>query len=509
MPTLPLFLEPRSGETWHSYLTRRAAQHHVTTAALAEHIGIRDRRHRWPPYYGVKIDPERAQDLALKLGLTEPQVQQMHLSWYDGRAVDFNGLQEDTGISAVSRTALASWVYLGGSRYCPSCLREDGAWQLIWRIPWITVCLEHECRLEWRCPGCGGIPGLYNATLHASAPSRSAALADGRKCDLPHPTSAAAACSADLSEVIAYPAQPDHRQVAANLNEIIDAGAGLFAGQPLPSLQVLRGWQAAIGIAIHLGVPRGIDWGKTHRWGAPPRDPAVLDALLGCARPLAQAPDTGEAVAVLRDWCTRVGIRHPHRDTFRRATRQSQALEPIIDQLLLSSGRASTRIHRMSVAQRDQLGFFPFAVADLPQVMWPCALPKSVQGSTRPDALLLRAVLSMMLARMLSGGTWADSALALGLPEQKAKQWARYASSTAFPNLHSSLLERLEPLSALLPSQPEPGGWAKRPALDGARYGLLCLRVAQRPACRREDPATNWCPCLGSEPVGGGQRRNQ
>lgn len=499
MPALPLFLEPHSDETWHSYLTRRAAQHHVTTAALAEHIGIRDRRHRWPPYYGVKIDPERARELASELGLTAPQIQQMHLSWYDGRALDFSGLQEGTGISAVSRTALASWVYLGGSRYCPSCLRADGAWQLTWRIPWITVCLEHNCRLEWKCPGCGGIPGLYNATLHASAPSRSSALADGRKCDLPHPTSAADACSTDLSEVVASPAQPDHRQVAANFNELIDTGTGPFAGQPFQSLQVLRGWQAAIGIAIHLGVPRGIDWGKTHRWGAPPRDPAVLDALLAYARPLTQAPDTGEGAAVLRDWCARAGIRHPHRDTFRRATRQSEALEPVIASLLLSSGRASTRVQRIGAAQRDQLGIFPFEVADVPQVMWPCALPESLRMSTKPDALLLRVVLSMMLARMLSGGTWADSAVALGLPEQKAKQWARYASSTAFPNLHSRLLERLEPLSALLPSQPKSGRWAKRPTLDGARYGLLCLRGAQRPACRREDLSADWCPCVGQE----------
>jgi hypothetical protein len=54
-------------------------------------------------------------------------------------------------------------VLIRSSRYCPQCLAGDGsamqdehggAWQLSWRLPFVSVCLQHNRVLESRCPYC-------------------------------------------------------------------------------------------------------------------------------------------------------------------------------------------------------------------------------------------------------------------------------------------------------------------------------------------------------------------
>ncbi|CAM3917006.1 TniQ family protein [Mycolicibacterium frederiksbergense] len=41
-------------------------------------------------------------------------------------------------------------------RFCPACLdHDDGRWSLRWRLPWVTVCIEHAALLYDTCPQCG------------------------------------------------------------------------------------------------------------------------------------------------------------------------------------------------------------------------------------------------------------------------------------------------------------------------------------------------------------------
>ena len=48
-------------------------------------------------------------------------------------------------------------LFLCALRFCPACLRADRIpyFRRRWRVAFYTVCLEHECYLEDRCPKCG------------------------------------------------------------------------------------------------------------------------------------------------------------------------------------------------------------------------------------------------------------------------------------------------------------------------------------------------------------------
>src|SRR5205085_8270032 len=43
------------------------------------------------------------------------------------------------------------------SRWCPSCLHENGGrWLAAWRLPWYLACPTHRTLLASGCPACGG-----------------------------------------------------------------------------------------------------------------------------------------------------------------------------------------------------------------------------------------------------------------------------------------------------------------------------------------------------------------
>ena len=501
--TLPLALEPIPDEAWHSYLTRRAAQHGCTVATLTEHIGLQ-RGGRWPAYHGVILDQSVTEHVAPLLGLPAEAVQRMHLSRYDQAAFDLEGLLDNPGIDATRRVVHRQWTWLSGAAYCPSCLTTDGAWRLSWRLPWITTCLAHDRALVGHCPACGGVPGLANV-LGASAPSRVAVAPDGRLCT--HPEPHRRICAHDLSTVIAHHAGPERLARTRLLRQVIETGSGTVAGKRHTSLRTLDAWRTAISIATRLGVVDAQGWGRTHRQGTPPRDPDVIDRLLAVAEPLIDATDVDAAADVLARWCTAAGITSPHVDTFERICQPAAAVKPVIAALLSRYGRAHTRLNRRLV-DVDGAPITPgYEVGDIPQVAWPCALPPHLRDSSRPDHRILRAVISMALVRAVDPGGWIQAGAALGLPADKARGWTRYAFSEAqFPGQRGDLIAaalRLGPLlaarSASLRPQPDrTQPWTQRPHLDPTRYGVTILHTAQAPDCRRTDASSAWCPCTAS-----------
>lgn len=131
-------------------------------------------------------------------------------------------------------------------------------------------------------------------------PRRSAGFADGRYCDLP---AGALHCGGDLTSSPDLVASSAALEVNARLARLIHKRRGRFAGLPLSSLEVLRGCQAAIGIAVHLRAVDTASWGKTHRGANPPRDPGVVDELERVVAPVLETENPKAAAAVLRAWC--------------------------------------------------------------------------------------------------------------------------------------------------------------------------------------------------------------
>ena len=310
MTRLPLALEPLPDESWPSYLTRRAAQHETTLAGLGTHLGLRDRRSRWPGRFGVELAPADVQRVAPLLGLAPAQVEHMQLRTYDQLAFDLNGLGDNSAIAGTRAATHTAWVWLAGSTFCPRCLDQDeGAWRLAWRIPWNTACLQHQVGLLGACAKCTGVPGLGNG-LHGSAPPRVATTPDGRICQ--HPEPGGQDCGAALSAQPTPPASPGRLRRAKLMAELTNGQPGRVAGVERTSLQTLRAWQSAIGIAVRFGAVDADGWGRTHRWANPPRDPALIDRLLETVEPLVTAPDPASAADALGRWVQQAGIISPN-----------------------------------------------------------------------------------------------------------------------------------------------------------------------------------------------------
>ena len=93
---------------------------------------------------------------------------------------------------------------LGWSRFCPTCLRENGGrWLAAWRLPWFLACPNHLVLLACTCARCGGtqregglridhVPELMTSCCRATAPQ--AGRGDNRcRADLTAPAATAPA----------------------------------------------------------------------------------------------------------------------------------------------------------------------------------------------------------------------------------------------------------------------------------------------------------------------------
>lgn len=491
MTRLPLALDPLDDESWPSYLTRRAAQHGTTLAGMGSHLGLRDARGRWRGRFGVALPTEDVKRVAPILGLAPPQVEQMQLAAYDQLAFDLEGLKDDRAISGTRAAVHSAWVWLAGSTFCPECLTEDGgAWRLSWRIPWITACLRHQRNLRGACAECGGIPGLGNS-LHGSAPPRVAAAPDGRRC--PHPEPGGRLCGADLSSQATAVADTGRLRRAERMATLTTGHRGHVAGIDRTSLQTLRAWQSAIGIAVGLSVVDAEGWGRTHRWANPPRDPDLIDRLLATVEPLTTACSAPEGADVLAAWLRNAGVRSPHANTFDRTTQPSAALRPIIDVVLSRHGRAHTLIQRRLVASDGlPINQRAWGVADIPQLVWPCALPEHLRRSTKPDQRILRAVVSMILVRTCADANdWVGAGALLGFPPDKSRNWTHYAFSSKW-GIKDDLLTASHALEAKLTTQANLPTFHLRSPVSG--FGAGALDGAQSPRCSVQEGRA-WCPC--------------
>lgn len=497
---LPFRTEPSEDESWHSYLSRVAREHDCSLADLAVHLGVRDaRKGRWPAYFGVTIDEKQARRAAWSLNLTAKQVHEMQLAKYDQIAVDLSPLDASDGINSTRLASQRSWVHLAGTAYCPRCLAEAPVWAVKWRLPWTTVCHRHQVFLEHQCPECHAIPGLRSA-LHATAPSGAAGRVAGHRCTHPYGEADAGergpgVCGADLRAATSRTAPADAMRRSRHIAELVAGNHGEVAGEKRRPMVTLQAWRYAACLARHLGRVPEIDWGETHRWTLPPRDPRTMDALLAAAEPVVCAPDAKTAADVLANWCCEAGHSSIHADLFRRASKGSEHLGDVISALLRRDGRAHVLAQRrLSYEVGDLLSL---DVDHVPQLLWPCALPDRLRASTKPDTRILRAVQALIVVRTIAGSPdWGTTGELLGIPAHRAKQWTRYCFGSAHGSLKDELISSAHRVARVLARTRHREEWAERPQLFGA--GLSIFALAQSGRCRRDDPTTAWCPCIAS-----------
>ncbi|MEU3088020.1 TniQ family protein [Streptomyces massasporeus] len=180
------------------------------------------------------------------------------------------------------------WVLTRSTRYCPLCLAGDGdtiqdihggAWQRLWRLPVVFLCLRHQRFLQHECPGCG-TPVHSVRTANANAIAR---LSD----DTLHPSqcrSAAqqpeTACGTFLTKADPSVARTDEATMTVLLQvqeQIMDLltrngpDATMSGGAPVPVAHYFADLRATVAMIFR-------SWPVAREYASTPRLAAALDA---------------------------------------------------------------------------------------------------------------------------------------------------------------------------------------------------------------------------------------
>ncbi len=157
MRTLPLRLAPVDGESLPGYVARYSHTFQFPPGDLIRALGLDGGSGNVAAAgrYGVCLSPDRLARVAFATGIELARVERMLLARYAGLAFDRSKVSAPVGLAGAAQ---AHEVLIWCSRFCPQCLRDDGAWRLSWQLGWSTVCIRHKLLLARRCPKCNGVP---------------------------------------------------------------------------------------------------------------------------------------------------------------------------------------------------------------------------------------------------------------------------------------------------------------------------------------------------------------
>lgn len=490
---LPITVVPVDGEAWDSYLTRVAEANASNLRDLAERIGLLQDR-RWPAFHGVVIDDQARARASAALDLDPARIDSMHLASYNRRAIAIDPLLDKHTASAARASSRAAWVRFTGSRFCPACLAQTGVWQLVWRLPWTTCCPTHDLVLAHRCLGCGQLARTGRGVA-TTRPVRGRQTVDTRVCGQALPRSYGHACNNDLTTTPARPVTQAECDLADAFARTIDTGAGVAVGRRWPALDCLGAWQRAACYALALGRVRPVTggWAPTHPWVSLPHSAEDVLALAIAARELVDAPSIEAAAGVLGSWCDHAGIT-PTPATFRDVAKPGPVTAPVLEAVLARRGRShSILIRNLALLDgQERLRVTDFDIDDIPQLIWPCALPADLLTLSSPGPDLVRAVTALTLARIAGATSWAQAGQALGWTAAQGTQWSRYVFRGSHHSLRKRIIDAALALAPHLAGQPRRHRWAGRPALT--RPTTVQLAGAQRADCRTFSTGA-WCPC--------------
>ena len=212
---LPINHQPAAGEALDSWLQSYAIRLHASSRELLNHLGLTGSA---LAAMVNTLTPTERDVLATATGLTPAALADMTLHRFDGVAVT---------IDPSSRALVhpPAWRRQTGSRFCPSCLADDGGrWQLRWRLPWTFACHRHACLLVDYCPACQHRPVGHRPRNHQQPLSTSQCpVLLGRGPNSRH----SRVCGHPLADTPTQPLPKTGRILAAqhHVDRLIDAAA--------------------------------------------------------------------------------------------------------------------------------------------------------------------------------------------------------------------------------------------------------------------------------------------
>jgi hypothetical protein len=157
--TLPLRLAPLDGESLPGYLARYSHTFAIPPGDVVRAFGLSGGAGAAlsAGRYGVWLSPQQLHRATVAGGLTPATLQGMLLTRFAGYAFPRTSV---SGRIPLAREVRAREVFVWSSRFCPRCLRENGAWLLAWQLGWSVVCVRHRVLLVRCCPKCGRVPRI-------------------------------------------------------------------------------------------------------------------------------------------------------------------------------------------------------------------------------------------------------------------------------------------------------------------------------------------------------------
>lgn len=153
---LPTRQAPVPGEAFASFVHRLAAHYDVSLLTMLEHVGLVTLGGTVTiPNFGVYLDDRSVDSFCRATRLSQEVIRSTLLSHYNGLAIDLSQFNPNDRRS-LRAIAMTQWAYFWGSHFCPACLADDeGAWRLVWKLPWSFACVRHNSLLVDTCPSCG------------------------------------------------------------------------------------------------------------------------------------------------------------------------------------------------------------------------------------------------------------------------------------------------------------------------------------------------------------------
>ncbi len=186
---LPLRIEPMPGEWWRGYLLRVAAMYGVDPLSLLQRLhGLESANRRHMRWVGIAMSEPVAKRVGAVINLEPEGIQAMHLSAYNGSALDFAGRPPEGFDPAlaftVDRLPLASTgplVNVTHDRYCPRCQEESPGYRAkSWRLQVHLVCTRHGALLSATGPAAGNAAPPWIVDRQAAVLSRLVPSRDNR-----------------------------------------------------------------------------------------------------------------------------------------------------------------------------------------------------------------------------------------------------------------------------------------------------------------------------------------
>ncbi|MET8209562.1 TniQ family protein [Streptomyces sp. NPDC005373] len=452
---LPVVPVPASSEAFASWVDRTALTLGLSPGQAARALGLEYRTNdRVPALFGILLTPASRDGLDTTTGLRSETWQSMHLSRYDGTALNFQAL-DPASDSPLERVLGKQWLLLSGSRACPHCLVESDMWPLWWRLGIAAVCPVHRCLLIDTCPVCGialrrgtkNTPGTLLRRTHGALDLQEC----GNRQPRPGKPRNPILCRQRLADIPTQAVPAALVTLQQRALAIADGDAAQLAGRPASCAEwfaAVRFIAAVVRLVVHddelaflptaaaeaLAEVRDARHARRERYarggvsdpGAGPATAAEAAAVLALAAPVVDAPDRTSGPQHLAAWAARLAedrvIRYHRFDPLRHLQRplvmdemMAVTVPPIRRRPGVNRTPASTRLEFRHIPQRIGVeDFDEFMAVHLPGV-------HATNG---------RHIAALAVARLAGAQSWAQASQALGVPAASRTTYRRIEERT-------------------------------------------------------------------------------